>query len=68
MFDRESVTKVKYKTIENVIGMTKKEAKEKLSLFDVEYVGEGNLVIEQTPKAGTRYYETGKVKLLLSNK
>lgn len=58
----------KYYEVPSVIGMTKKEAKEKLSLFDVEYVGEGNLVIEQTPKAGTRYYETGKVKLLLSDK
>ena len=58
----------KYYDVPNVIGMTKKEAKKYLSLFEIEYVGDGNIVIDQTPKAGTRYYETGTIKLLMSNK
>ena len=48
--------------------MTKKEAKKHLSLFDITYVGDGDIVVDQTPKAGTRYYETGTIKLLMSNK
>ena len=58
----------KYYDVPNVIGMTKKEAKKYLSLFEIEYVGDGDIVIDQTPKAGTRYYETGTIKLLMSNK
>ncbi len=57
----------KYTTVPNVIGMTKKEAKNTLSLFEVEFVGDGEIVVEQTPEANTRYYETGVVKLLLGN-
>lgn len=58
----------KYYDVPNVIGMTKKEAKKHLSLFDITYVGDGDIVVDQTPKAGTRYYETGTIKLLMSNK
>ncbi len=58
----------KYYEVPNVIGMTKKEANKHLSLFKIEYVGEGDIIIDQTPKAGTRYYETGNIKLLLSDK
>ena len=58
----------KYYDVPNVIGMTKKEAKKHLSLFDITYVGDGDIVVDQTPKAGTRYYETGTIKLLMSNR
>lgn len=58
----------KYYDVPNVVGMNKKEAKNTLSNFEVVYVGNGDTVIEQTPKAGTRYYETGTIKLLLGNK
>ena len=58
----------KYYDVPNVIGMTKKEAKKYLSLFEIEYVGDGDIVIDQTPKADTRYYETGTIKLLMGNK
>ena len=58
----------KYYDVPNVIGMTKSEAKKYLSLFDITFVGDGDIVIEQTPEAGTRYYETGTIKLLLGNK
>ena len=58
----------KYYDVPNVVGMTKKEAKKYLSNFEITFVGEGDIVLEQTPKAGTRYYETGTIKLLLGSK
>ena len=58
----------KYYDVPNVIGMNKKEAKKYLSLFDISYLGDGDIVLDQTPKAGTRYYETGTIKLLMGNK
>ena len=58
----------KYYDVPNVIGMTKKEAKKHLSLFDITCVGDGDIVVDQTPKAGTRYYETGTIKLMMGNK
>ena len=58
----------KYYKVPNVIGMTKDEAKKHLTGFEIEYVGDGKIVIEQTPEANTRYYETGTIKLLLGNK
>lgn len=58
----------KYYDVPNVIGMTKNEAKKYLSLFEIEFVGDGDIVIEQTPKANTRYYETGTIKLLMGSK
>lgn len=58
----------KYYEVPNVIGMTKEEAKKYLTSFEIEFVGTGDIVIEQTPKANTRYYETGTIKLLLGNK
>lgn len=58
----------KYYEVPNVVGLTKKEAKKYLTFFDIEYVGSGDIVVEQTPKAGTRYYETGTIKLLMGDK
>lgn len=58
----------KYYEVPNVIGMTKKEAKKYLAGFEIEYVGEGDIVVSQTPSAGTRYYETGTIKLLMGDK
>ncbi len=58
----------KYYEVPNVVGLTKKEAKKYLTFFDIEYVGSGDVVVEQTPKAGTRYYETGTIKLLMGDK
>ena len=58
----------KYYEVPNVIGMTKKEAKKKLEHFNIEFVGDGDIIIEQTPKANSRYYETGTIKLLMGNK
>ena len=58
----------KYYDVPNVVGMTKNDAKKYLVNFEIEYVGSGDIVVEQTPTAGSRYYETGTVKLLLGNK
>lgn len=58
----------KYYEVPNVIGMAKKEAKKYLTGFEIEYVGEGDIVVSQTPSAGTRYYETGTIKLLMGDK
>lgn len=58
----------KYYEVPNVVSLTKKEAKKYLTFFDIEYVGSGDVVVEQTPKAGTRYYETGTIKLLMGDK
>ena len=58
----------KYYEVPNVVGMTRKEAKKVLSNFEIEFAGDGDTVVEQSPSAGTRYYETGVVKLLLGNR
>ncbi len=58
----------KYYKVPNVVGMTKSEAKKTLSNFSVTFVLDGDVVVEQSPEAGSRYYETGEVKLLLGNK
>lgn len=58
----------KYYEVPNVIGMTKNEAKKYLTGFEIEFVGDGDIVVSQTPSANTRYYETGTIKLLMSDK
>ena len=57
----------KYYEVENVIGKTKSEAKKLLTGFDIEFVGEGNIVKEQTPTANERYYLSGKIRLLMGD-
>lgn len=58
----------KYYKVPNVVGMTKKEAKTALIDFEPYFVGDGDVVVEQSPEAGSRYYETGTIKLLLGNR
>jgi stage V sporulation protein D (sporulation-specific penicillin-binding protein) len=55
----------KYYDVPNVVGLTRSEAKRALSSFSVSFVGDGDVVIEQSVAAGTRYYEGGVVKLLM---
>ena len=55
----------KYYTVENVIGLTKKEATSILKNFSVEYSGSGNNVISQSPEAGSRIMEGENVRLYL---
>lgn len=57
----------KYYTVENVIGKKPKEASKILSKYNVEYSGSGSIVVEQSPKAGTRLEETSVVRLMLGN-
>ena len=55
----------KYYEVPNVVGLTKSEAKKLLDKFTIEFVGDGNIVKEQTPSANERFYETGTVRLLM---
>lgn len=55
----------KYYTVENVIGLTKKEATSILKNFSIEYSGSGNNVISQSPEAGSRIVEGENVRLYL---
>ena len=57
----------KYALLPNVIGKTLKEAQKELKLFKIEYSGEGDKVVHQSPEAGYYIKENGVVKLLLSN-
>ena len=55
----------KYATVEDVIGMTAKEARKKLSIFDVEYSGTGDVVVSMSPEAGSRVVVGSTVRLML---
>lgn len=57
---------VKVKKVPNVVGKNIKEAKEKLSGFNVEISGNGEKVIYQSPKAKTKLEEGKTVKLFTS--
>ncbi len=51
--------------VPNVVGMDKKEATKALQNFTVEYSGDGEKVVSQSPEAGTRVEENTIVRLLL---
>lgn len=55
----------KYYTVENVVGLSKKEASASLKNFSVEYSGSGDTVISQSPEAGTRIAGGESVRLYL---
>ncbi len=55
----------KYYTVEDVVGLTKKEAASALKYFTVEYSGTGNTVVSQSPEAGSRIAEESSVRLYL---
>ena len=57
----------KYYTVENVIGKTPKEAANILSKFIIEYSGSGNIIVSQSPEAGTRLEEQSTIRLMLGN-
>lgn len=56
-----------YYEVPNVIGKDKKETKEILEHFKVEYSKTGSKVISQSPKAGERLEDGGTITLLLGN-
>ena len=64
--DYEWTDKVYYK-VKNVVGKSKDEAKELLEHFSIEYSGSGDMIISQSPKAGTRLEDGSTVKLMLGN-
>ena len=55
----------KYYDVPNVIGMSVNEAKKMLKNFKVEYSGNGNTVIYQSPREGDRILQNEKVRLLV---
>lgn len=56
---------VKYVKVENVIGLTAKEAREKLKDFDIEYSGTGEKVVSMSPEAGSSIPVGSVVRLML---
>lgn len=58
---------LKYYEVPNVIGLDKKEAKNLLKNFQIEYTGSGNKVISQSPESGERILEQSKVRILLDS-
>ena len=57
-----------YFIIPNVIGLTKKEAEKKLYNYNIQYTGKGNIVISQSPEAGTSLEMGSSVRILLGEK
>jgi len=55
----------KYVAVPDVLNMSIKDAMKNLKSFKVEYSGDGDKVIYQTPAKDTRIYEGETVKLLL---
>ena len=55
----------KYYNVEDVVGMSKKEATKTLKKFNVLYSGNGDTVISQSPKSGNRVAEGSSVRLYL---
>ena len=56
-----------YYEIPNVEGMNVKEAKKLLTNWHIEYVGSGDKIITQSPKAGERLAADETIVLLLEN-
>ena len=57
-----------YYILPNVVGMTKKEAAKSLLYYDIQYSGHGDVVINQSPKAGTSLEMGSTVRILLGEK
>ncbi len=55
----------KYIQVPSVLGKTKKEAKSILKDFNIDFVGDGDIVKEQSVKEGERYYIGGTIRLLV---
>lgn len=57
---------IKYVMIPDVIGKTKKEVKKLLYGFNIEFVGDGDKVIDTSPEVNTRTKEGSTIKVLLN--
>lgn len=51
--------------VPNVVGLTVDDAKDKLEKFTIEYSGNGEKVVAQSPEAGEKLEEGGTIRLLL---
>lgn len=58
---------LKYAIVNDVIGMTPKEAVKNLAEFKVEFSGKGSKVTYQSPKAGSIIYEGETIRLMLND-
>ena len=57
---------IKYIMIPDIIGKNKKDAKKELKGFKVEFIGDGDRVLDTTPPVNTRVKEGSIVKVLLN--
>lgn len=57
----------KYAKVPNVIGLTAKEAVEVLKMFKIDFSGNGEKIVYQSPGNGVSLYEGETVKLYLSD-
>ena len=57
-----------YYLVPNVIGLSKREAEKELLYYDIQYTGRGNIVIDQSPKAGVSLEMGSSVRILLGEK
>ncbi len=57
---------VLYYTIPNITGKSKKEVKNILNKLKVEFIGNGDKVIDSQPKEGSRVKEGSTIKILLN--
>ena len=65
--DLEWTDKITYE-VPNVIGLTKDEAKNQLVNFTVEYSGNGDYIVSQSPEAGVKHEDKATIRLMLGNK
>ena len=56
---------IKYQKIPDVTGMTLEEAKKSLKGYQLEYSGEGENIIYQSPSGNSYVKEGGTVQLML---
>ena len=52
--------------IPDIIGKNKKDAKKELKGFKVEFIGDGDRVLDTTPPVNTRVKEGSIIKVLLN--
>lgn len=55
-----------YITVPEIIGLTKKEAKKLLNNFNIEFVGDGDKVIDSSPSPNTKVKQGSTIKVLLN--
>jgi len=59
---------IKYYEVPNVIGMTKKEARNAIGInYQIEYSGVGEKIVYQSPKEGEFVKQGEKIRLMLGN-